>query len=346
MAEQPEKSDKNQYHTVGNYALMIARVLEEYGHNPEPFFREEGIELSKLDDVNFRLSEIQLTRLWKMAVRVTGNVTIGIEAGTKVTPTSFHALSMSLYLCSDIKSGLERFLRYTIIFTTSASGTLTKRAKDYIFEIDNPLSLNGEQVVCNESIDAFLAAFITICRSRCGQSYRLEKAEFTREKPDDCEIYQRFLDCPLVFGSDKCRFYFSHDSLETPITTGNTELFELTEQAIRTSMNQLNEDQILAKIRRSLKDLLPSGEYKIDDVALCLNMSSRALQRKLQDIGLSYRELVDDYRRELAITYIRQPDMSQGEISFQLGFSATSNFSRAFKNWTGVAPGQYQESVS
>ena len=71
-------------------------------------------------------------------------------------------------------------------------------------------------------------------------------------------------------------------------------------------------------------------------------MSSRSLQRKLLEQDLTYRQVLDDYRRELAIVYIRQPKLSQGEIGYQLGFSSPSNFSRAFKNWTGISPGEYR----
>jgi AraC-like DNA-binding protein len=107
-------------------------------------------------------------------------------------------------------------------------------------------------------------------------------------------------------------------------------------------MNTLEISGIVGDIRNALKGLLPNGDISVSNISHSLNISSRSLQRKLLDQSLTYRQVLDDYRRELAIIYIRQPKLSQGEISYQLGFSSPSNFSRAFKNWTGSSPGEYR----
>ncbi|MEH6551132.1 MAG: AraC family transcriptional regulator [Pseudomonadales bacterium] len=336
-------TELSQYHTVGSYALMIAHALEDNGHDAAKCFAAEGVELAQLDDVNFRLSSAQIADLWRMAVRVTGNSAIALQAGTRVSPSSFNTLSMSLWLCSDMISGLQRFLRYNIIFTTSAFGKLSETDKEYVFEINIRELPNGKKAACNESIEAFLAAFLTICRNRSGPKFSPTRVELVRDEGDAGTAYREFFNCPMRFSTEKHRIHLSRESLDAPLTAGNKELFDLTEQAILVGMARLNDDQILTRIRRVVKTMLPGGEGKIEDVASSLNMSPRALQRRLKEIGLSYRELVDDYRRELAIVYIRQPDISQGEISYQLGFSSSSNFSRAFKSWTGVTPGQYRE---
>lgn len=71
-------------------------------------------------------------------------------------------------------------------------------------------------------------------------------------------------------------------------------------------------------------------------------MSSRTLQSKLSNAGTSYYNMLDQVRQELALEYIRQPHRNLHEITFLLGFADSSSFSRAFKRWTGVSPGQYK----
>jgi len=48
-------------------------------------------------------------------------------------------------------------------------------------------------------------------------------------------------------------------------------------------------------------------------------------------------------REELAYKYLQDDCISLGEISFLLGFSEMSSFSRAFKRWKGVSPRAYKE---
>ncbi|MEW6982477.1 helix-turn-helix domain-containing protein [Colwelliaceae bacterium 6471] len=60
----------------------------------------------------------------------------------------------------------------------------------------------------------------------------------------------------------------------------------------------------------------------------------------------SFRQSLNRTRLELAISYVCDTTLSLGEISYLLGFSSSSAFQRAFKRWTGAAPGQYREAAS
>ena len=72
-------------------------------------------------------------------------------------------------------------------------------------------------------------------------------------------------------------------------------------------------------------------------------MSSRNLQRKLAVEGVTFRELVQTVRQELAEAYLVRGSFTLGEITYLLGFSDQSSFSRAFKRWTGSTPQEYRD---
>ena len=76
-----------------------------------------------------------------------------------------------------------------------------------------------------------------------------------------------------------------------------------------------------------------------------MNMSTRTLQRRLQEEGVSFQQLLERTRRELALQYLGQPQLTLFEIACMLGFADPSNFFRAFKRWFGLPPGQYREQV-
>ena len=79
-------------------------------------------------------------------------------------------------------------------------------------------------------------------------------------------------------------------------------------------------------------------------LAESLGLSTRTLQRKLAALGLSYRGLLEKTRYELALRYLDDPRKSVTEITFLLGFSEQSAFTRAFKRWNGKAPSDYRQS--
>jgi AraC-like DNA-binding protein len=87
---------------------------------------------------------------------------------------------------------------------------------------------------------------------------------------------------------------------------------------------------------------LASGEGTAEETAKQLHMSPRTLQRKLAEAHTTYLQLIDDTRKDLALRYIEDPRRSVTDITFSLGFSQPSAFTRAFKRWTGRSPSDYR----
>ena len=73
-----------------------------------------------------------------------------------------------------------------------------------------------------------------------------------------------------------------------------------------------------------------------------MNLSARQLQRQLAEAGQRFTDLRDAVQREMAEQWLRHSERSLAEITFRLGFSDQSNFSKAFKRWTGQTPGQFR----
>ena len=75
-----------------------------------------------------------------------------------------------------------------------------------------------------------------------------------------------------------------------------------------------------------------------------MGLSSRTLQRKLAEYDVTYRSVLEAVRYDLAMRYLDDPSKTVTDITFLLGFSEQSAFSRAFKRWNGKAPTSYRES--
>jgi AraC-like DNA-binding protein len=72
-------------------------------------------------------------------------------------------------------------------------------------------------------------------------------------------------------------------------------------------------------------------------------MASWTLRRRLQGEGVTFQQVLNETRQSLAESYVRETSLTLGEIAYVLGFGSAAAFQRAFKRWTGEAPGRFRE---
>ena len=102
-------------------------------------------------------------------------------------------------------------------------------------------------------------------------------------------------------------------------------------------------DSLIDQVQNIIAGEFRGGDPSLERVADALSLTPRTLQRKLRELGTSHNELVDQMRRQLAMRYLREPEMAICEVAYLLGFSEASSFHRAFKRWTGVTPKDFRE---
>ena len=106
---------------------------------------------------------------------------------------------------------------------------------------------------------------------------------------------------------------------------------------------RLDKNDVVQRVRAAIIDQLPSGKVTDATIASTLNRTDRTLQRQLKKEGTTFKTLLNEIRNELAQNYICDSQLSLTEISFMLGFSELSSFSRAFKRWAGESPVKYRQ---
>ncbi len=98
----------------------------------------------------------------------------------------------------------------------------------------------------------------------------------------------------------------------------------------------------IEKLRREMARALVKGESGIDCLAKTTGTTVRTLQRRLNDAGVSYSDLLNDVRKTLALNLLENETLALAEIAFSLGYSEVSAFNHAFRRWVGQSPGQYR----
>jgi AraC-like DNA-binding protein len=144
------------------------------------------------------------------------------------------------------------------------------------------------------------------------------------------------------FGQPCNQLVFDASVLDLPLAFADPVARQLAVEQCERSLDALGESGRLIARVRELVYVQDRGFRSLEDVASELRVSARTLKRKLSLQGVTYSDLLEVKRREVALLLLRSPSLSLDEVAEQLGYSDVANFSRAFRRWTGVAPGAYR----
>jgi len=147
------------------------------------------------------------------------------------------------------------------------------------------------------------------------------------------------------FDAQQDRLAFTSDVLSRALRTAELSLAPILDEKIRALAPEPG-DAYLALATTALRELLGKPEGDLEGLAKRLRTSTRTLQRELGARGTSFKALLDGVRRAHALALLRQGGRSIVDISAELGFADPRVFFRAFRRWTGTAPGAYARNPS
>lgn len=331
------------YTVLASSALSIWRALDEYGIDPDAMFQRAELDTGKLYDANARYRDAQLYRLWRMAAEETGDPCIGLRVAEHWHPSAAHALGYAWLASATLKDALQRTVRYFRLMSDKEKLILDESGEDFRLIVENPIA---DYPTAAEDLDASFAVLVRLCRMCHGESFAPLRVTMSRPEPMDSASFAEFFRAPIQYSGNENSICFDRADALAALPTANAEVARANEKIVQDYLARFDRSSVAMQVRSRLTEQLPSGRVTQDSVADSLHMSLRSLQRRLKGEGTSYKDLLDETRRELAIQYMAQSHFSVNEITYLLGFSEPSNFSRAFRRWTGRSPSAYREHTS
>ncbi|MCQ4290572.1 MULTISPECIES: AraC family transcriptional regulator [Stutzerimonas stutzeri subgroup] len=325
--------------TSSSWALSIVQALESAGIDCRQLFIELHLDYAALDDPDARFAQDDMTRLWQRAVAVSGDPAIGLNMARQARPAALNVVGYALMSSRNLKEGFARLVRYQRIIAEGADLDFQPCAQGYRLS----LTIIGDRLPpARQSAEGSLAGCLTFCRWLTGTPLLPLEVSFQGQLPDDLEPYRQLFQAPLRFDAPRYALLFREEDVEMPLPTANEALAQLHDRFAGEYLSRFSDSKVMHRARQILCRLLPQGEPRREVVAQALCLSERTLQRRLQEEGSSFQQLLDDTRRDLAVQHLAQPDLAPLEIAYLLGFADPSNFYRAFKRWFGVTPGEYR----
>jgi AraC-like DNA-binding protein len=326
--------------SAGSLNLLLWAAAQ-HGADHAALCQRIGVEPALLRHPDARVPIATVQRLWGEAVRTTGNEHLSLQLAEHVNPLGLGILSYVLMHCPTLGAALEQLCRYQDIGCDASRTTLRRHADELWLEVEllSPAIVYPDHVLNSE-----LTLHLQVCRALTGLPLVPRAVRLAYPRPADTTAHERvFAPAPVHFDAPLSGLCFDAVVLDLPILNANPALFPLFEQHADALLAQLRQPSLPDRVKREIVRLLKGAEPTLAAVADALTMGVRTLQLHLREAGLSYQQLLDEVRRELAERHLRAPDLSTTDIAFLLGYSEPSVFVRSFKRWTGQTPGAFRK---
>ena len=332
----------NEPTTIASVARLVGETLrEDYGADPAPLYRELGIDTAEFFRPGSRIAFSTMDCLWQRAAAISGDPEFGVNVGLRVRPNDFFVLGHAWLASDTLCDALRRLSRFVNVLSTIGSHMHLRQDRDtwVLIETGARRRAMPQQVAMDAGYVALLRLidFVTIARVR--------PLHVNLRQAMDASVvdYQSLLGCPVSFGMGAETWTFASRDIEAPLSGAAPEVADAADRIASKYLASVDEGTVAREVRQVLIRTLPSGSVDLATIAQKLHRSRSTLQRQLSSEGTSYREILESTRQALAEKYLRDGNHSQAQVAFIVGFTDQSNFSRAFKRWTGKSPGEFQK---
>lgn len=285
-------------------------------------------------------------KVWFKAEELTRDADIGLHLGEQNHPSMLGLVGFVMLSCANLGDAFEKLIRYTNLLTDGVQGKLLR--KGLLAEIEIEIVGDRENFLLEtprQPIETSLSAIVTIAGILTGKDFPIREMWFSHPRPSDISEHKRIFSAPILFSQPTNKVIFASEALNYLILLANRDLLPAFEAQAEQNLRELHQQETRAnQVQREIIKKLKGDAPNISDIARELGVSERSLQRELAAENTTFRDLLDEARRELAFKHLQNEKVSVSEISFLLGFSEPSAFHRFFKRQIGTTPHAFRES--
>ncbi|MBM3109821.1 AraC family transcriptional regulator [Pseudomonas arcuscaelestis] len=327
------------------FIQSLSETLQQRGIDPTSLLQRYGLDETRLAEAGARLSIPRYMHLGHAAIELTGEPALGLHMGRISRLSQAGLAGVTAAQAPTVGEAARTLLRFEPLYAANYRGHSS-------FHEDSSgawlrfYSISPYNAYNRFVVDSLLSGWLSQLSSLAGVNLVADRVEIEFDAPVYADHYQALSSSPIQFCAPTNQLHLNRTSLalRNPAHCPSTwqHLLKLCEAELeqRTRVRSLSE-----RIAHLLGPLLNGGrEPDLEEVAQHLQLPTWTLRRKLAEEGTQFRAILNDTRRDLAMTYIRDTELAFGEIAYLLGFASAEAFQRAFKRWNSMTPGEFRRS--
>jgi AraC-like DNA-binding protein len=334
---------------LASFVRVLPDTVLQRGIPSDAIWRELGLSAvpaPELSSEPSRVSSGALQRALDAAILLTGDPLMALHAAQAVRPLHLGSLGYALMSSPHGRDGLAVYERFQSLLCDELF--VHHRVVKGLIEVRHEST--GMPLPRNAHFWWFLlGARLAFARWVSGRDLVPVRLDIPSPRPMHAEAFDRFVGSPVRYDTPDCRELMPSDWLAWLNPNADPAMHTLMQTRTAQQMaDRPRGDTLLAHARRAMAQHLEQGltmsldniSQSISRTGLLAATSSRQLQQRLADQGLTFTGLVDEVRRELALRLLRDTRQTVLDIAAACGYSDVSPFHRAVKRWTGLTPAQ------
>ncbi|MGW0949458.1 AraC family transcriptional regulator [Streptomyces sp. NPDC002623] len=326
-------------HRSIQFAAVVYRYAAELGIAPEALLAHSGLDECDFDDPDLLVTPAQEFSLLRNLSCSIGDPDLGFELGERSHLGTLGPLGVATASCETLGAALETFRRLADLLGSYFRFEMRTRAGAAVLMICERLDLKeARRLVCEREFASVRRVFTDLI----GVPVDFTEIRVAYVAPRNGPRYAQRLGCPVVFGAATNAVVFDARWLDHRLPLANPLTLKAAERACESALDRVRANGPLSQ--RIVQEVLFRGDGPpaLDEMARLLNISSRTLRRRLNDEGVTYRDVVTRLQFDEAVRLLKTTTLPIRDVAQVAGYGDLPNFYRAFRRRTGTTPGAYR----
>jgi AraC-like DNA-binding protein len=322
---------------TGGIARLAYACASRAGIALKPLLKKAGLSDQQIQDGGARLTVNQQIEFLNVAADALGDEFLGFHLAQI---PDLRELGLIFYVAASsetLDDALQRAARYSSIVNEGLSLKYLKSGDIRMTFAYVGVARHSDR----HQIEFLMTMLIRLCRQVTGVKLAPIQARIThRRSSRGATELAPYFGRNIIFGAKNDELTFVERIRGTAVTSADPYLNEILvancEKAL--SHRRANRGTFRAAVENAIVPLLPHGKTRASQIATSLGLSQRTAARRLSLEGVTFSEVLQSLRGDLARQYLSDPDLSISRIAWLLGYEETSAFTHAFKRWSGKTP--------
>jgi AraC-like DNA-binding protein len=301
-----------------------------------------GLSEQNVADPATRVSLTQIITFYRAAIRLSSDPMFPHHIGLQFHMSTYAMYGFAMLSSTDFRQTMRFAERYHELAAPLVDHTFAEEDGLGVWTFTPKPHPQMEPSLYRQVVEMYFGIQTSLHRDVMGAEFMPSELRVTFEAPADPAAYAAVLGAPVLFRQPRNQLLFDANWLDHRPSLGNAltyaAVLELCDRFVDELQRRVG---IVGAVRQLLLTNLMRN-LSLQEVARDLGTSVRTLRRRLADQGASYRQLTDELRRDVAIGYLRETDLTVEDIAYALGFSDAANFRQAFRRWTSATPQQFR----
>ncbi|MVW75153.1 AraC family transcriptional regulator [Pseudomonas xionganensis] len=342
---QPMNNELNQLPTPSTYTRLLLQRWPEQARN---LLAGTGLGES-LPASSTHISAAQQLQIFRNVMALTGRSDWGLVFGQQLNITSHGPLGFAALSAPTLGEGLDVLVQFARIRAPYIGFSASLQDNLLCFRVDTQRYALGELEL--PLIEVLMQIASSYVNAVMGHSASEVILQFACPAPPHAGLYASYFAGRCEFNADTNAFVIPAGLRRLPCPLHDEKTYRAALMRCREALNNLlHPKDIKTRAEHWLMTHFdqfttlgdPISQPRLDDLAAALAMSPRTLIRRLDEHGTSFRSLCSVQKQQLACRLLSDARYSVSDIALLLGYSDAANFGRAFRQMTGIAPGQYR----